>query len=90
MKKHEYEAPKFAFQELQLVERVANECWGAKLVWYDTNGDKNYDTNEPVFTTEKGCGDIDKQIKKCFPGLYENKNHTNSKEDLPGISKIFS
>ena len=91
MKKHEYEAPKFEFQELQLVERVANVCWGAKYVWYDWNDNGIQDSNDPIHYRDKSCNDLDKKLKDLYPKYYpeENTKHTNSKEDLP-FNKVFS
>lgn len=55
MKKPEYEAPKFEFHELQLVERVANKCWGAGKVWVDTDDDGKYDII--INLPGNGCSD---------------------------------
>lgn len=89
MKKPEYEAPEFAFQELQLVERVADKCWGAKLVWYDENKNGVYDPNtEPFF--EGSCKGIDDKIKDMFPEYYTGENDVRTNSKLENISKIFS
>ncbi|MGM9625005.1 MAG: hypothetical protein ACI3XM_04770 [Eubacteriales bacterium] len=89
MKKPEYEAPEFAFQELQLIERVADRCWGAKYIWFDKDKDGNLDIDEPNFSGN-GCGTVDDQIKAFFsanpnldPSFDVNKNHRNS--DYKGI-----
>ncbi|MGM9593102.1 MAG: hypothetical protein ACI3U8_01995 [Candidatus Onthomonas sp.] len=43
-----YESPKFDFQELRLVERVAGKCWGYAYAWYDVDGDRQIDEREKV------------------------------------------
>ena len=43
-----YERPKFEFQELQLLERVADTCWGYKEAWYDFNGNGTKDPSEII------------------------------------------
>ena len=56
-----YESPKADFQEMKLLERVADTCWGYAYAWYDYDKDGVIDvsTGEKVFL-------------KDLPGMKEN------------------
>lgn len=49
-----YESPKFDFQELRLVERVAKKCWGYAYAWYDADKDDTIDEKEKVRLVDIG------------------------------------
>ena len=38
-----YEGPSFKFQEMRLLERVADECWGTGTFWFDMDGNGKVD-----------------------------------------------
>ena len=41
MEKKSYESPEFGFQEMKLMERVAEKCWGHGYAWVDHDADPN-------------------------------------------------
>lgn len=51
-----YESPKFAFEELRLMEQVADTCWGYAYAWYDADGDRTIDGGEKVSLDTLGLG----------------------------------
>ena len=51
-----YESPKFAFEELRLMEQVADTCWGYAYAWYDADGDHTIDGGEKVSLDSLGLG----------------------------------
>ncbi len=57
MKSAKYVSPKFEFQELKLVERIANKCFGNGVVWLDLDGNGKGGANEPEIPMG-GCGGI--------------------------------
>ena len=85
MKKHEYEAPKFVFQELQLIERVADRCWGAGKVLIDTDNNGTYD--EVIYLSGKGCSHWE-EIYETKMGYKPDPNLVNVKEQ--GYLPIYS
>lgn len=58
MEKLHYQSPVFNFQELRLMERVAERCWGTSETWYDGNGDGDFTDSGDVFISldELGLG----------------------------------
>lgn len=78
MKKVEYESPRFEFQEMKLVERVAKQCWALHTAWYDKDGEGDVDADEVVSldnvegASGEGCASEDlliKHFQKYFPGV---------------------
>ena len=55
MKNVKYVSPKFDFQELKLLERVSDTCFGNKVVWLDLDGNGKGGANEPQIPMT-GCG----------------------------------
>lgn len=53
----EYESPKFEFQEMRLMERIADKCWGYAYAWYDADKDGKIDGGEKVVLNTIGLGD---------------------------------
>ena len=58
MKSTKYESPKFSFQELKLLERVADTCFGNGVIWLDLDGNGKGGANEPQIPIG-GCGGQD-------------------------------
>lgn len=60
MNKMKYERPNFDFQEMKLMEKVADKCWGNGYAYVDANGDDKIDMdpiNGEVFNfIESGTG----------------------------------
>lgn len=53
MKNTNYESPKFSFQEMKLLEKVADVCWGkSHHAWYDENKNGKWDAGEKDFYVE--------------------------------------
>lgn len=81
MVKAKYESPKFEFQEMRLLERVAAKCWGNDSPlkgYYDVNGNGIYDTGDYYFnvdTTVNSCPDkgiaVVNWLKEKYPELQE-------------------
>lgn len=38
MKNTKYESPRFGFQKMQLIENIADTCWGYHYGWFDPDG----------------------------------------------------
>ena len=38
MKNTKYESPRFGFQKMQLIENIADKCWGYHYGWFDPDG----------------------------------------------------
>lgn len=65
-----YERPKFEFQELQLLERVADTCWGYKEAWYDSNGNGAKDPSEIIPIGNYGsCKDVENSLIEYFANI---------------------
>lgn len=43
-----YESPEFIFQEMRILERVADTCWGYAYAWFDGNNNGTIDEFERV------------------------------------------
>ncbi|MDO4941623.1 MAG: hypothetical protein Q4E73_02135 [Lachnospiraceae bacterium] len=70
MKTVKYESPKFDFQELKLMERVADQCWGFHYGWYDVDGDGQVDSGEIINLASMGsCNSVEEGLVK-----YINEN----------------
>lgn len=65
MKKNVYMTPKFGFQELRLLERVADTCWGkAHYAWYDENKNGKLDGDEQKFYIQgTSCDDAKTKLE---------------------------
>lgn len=64
MKKMQYKKPEFDFQEIQLMEKVADVCWGkSHYAYFDENGDGIPNGNEPLLAIEKGNSCNDAKLK---------------------------
>lgn len=79
MKKPEYEAPEFAFQELQLIERVANQCWGAGKIWVDNDDDGKYD--DVIYLPGNGCSGWEEIFEKELEISNPPSNLVNTKDN---------
>lgn len=49
----DYESPEFEFQEMKLVERVADTCWGFGYGWFDIDKDGVHDPTEEIIRFEE-------------------------------------
>lgn len=56
MGNRKYESPKVDFQEMKLLERVADKCWGYSYAWYDADKDGVIDGGEKVQLGSLGLG----------------------------------
>lgn len=68
MERVKYESPVFDFQELKLMERVANECWGKSVMFYDLDGNGN-PYNNPEDSDNDGMydrGDVRLDLRDIF------------------------
>lgn len=65
MGKGKYESPKFDFQEMKLMERVADQCWGqAHWAWFDADKDGVVDDDEKYSWTQgASCDAAAEQLK---------------------------
>lgn len=52
-----YESPRFEFEEMRLMERVADTCWGYAYAWFDADGDKYIDEHEKVKLSDLGLNE---------------------------------
>lgn len=59
MDKEKYESPKFDFQEMRLLERVADVCWGkSHKAFFDEDKDGKLDIGEKMFIVSgDSCND---------------------------------
>ncbi len=89
MNKRMYEKPVFQFQELKLMERVADTCWGAGKVWSDKNGNGKTDPEEIVELPGNGCSDYENIFSSNF-GVYPDNNAVNTKDSSLSIQPIIS
>ena len=60
MEKKSYESPEFGFQEMKLMERVAEKCWGHGYAWVDHEADPNTPP-ENYYFSPSGCAGYDDQ-----------------------------
>lgn len=96
MKNMKYESPKFIFQELKLVERVADTCWGFHYGWFDADSDGAIDPGEKIDLARMGsCNSVEKgldeYLKKNYPGLsYTNSQIKTNVNDKSLIKPINS
>lgn len=88
MKNLEYESPRFDFQELKLMERVADTCWGFHYGWYDADGDGVHDSNETIKLDNFGsCKSVEDGLVKYIYDTYgqvikSDDVKTNTKSEL--------
>ena len=60
MEKKSYESPEFGFQEMKLMERVAEKCWGHGYAWVDHDAVPNTPP-ENYYFSPSGCAGYDDQ-----------------------------
>ena len=89
MNKRMYEKPVFQFQELKLMERVADTCWGAGKVWKDKNGNGVVDPDEVVELSGNGCSKYEDIFSSVFDE-FPDKNAVNTKDSSLPIQPIIS
>lgn len=95
MKNVKYVSPKFDFQELKLLERVSDTCFGNKVVWLDLDGNGKGGANEPQIPMT-GCGGkeaaeaLNKWLKENgYPDrAHYGPNVCNTKDS--GVSSVKS
>lgn len=78
-----YESPKFAFEELRLMEQVADTCWGYAYAWYDADGDHTIDGREKVSLDTLGLGSRGCQgesARNALIGYYSEEFNIKLKE----------
>lgn len=74
MGKNRYESPRFEFQEMRLLERVAAKCWGMGEGWVDADGIPGGATVSISFTTGGCQGQNDKEIQNRIDAIVEQAN----------------
>ena len=84
-----YEKPVFQFQELKLMERVADTCWGAGSAWYDKNGNHAIEPDEIVELPGSGCSKYEDIFSQNF-GECPGNNTVNTKDSSLPIQPIIS
>lgn len=97
MKKENYESPEFRFQELQLLEKVADKCWGCQYVFVDHDDD---DSTAPktYYFPDNGCegqfeGDVErrlKALKDAFPEIADKVTEADVKVNVTGSNFVAS
>lgn len=55
MEKKKYESPEFKFEELKLMERVADTCWGLGNAYLDVDGDGQVSAGDLQIDLGGGC-----------------------------------
>ena len=75
MKNKKYESPKVDFQQMKLLERVADTCWGYAYAWYDADGNGKIEGKEKVNLSKIGLGTNGCQGKSARDAL---KNYYES------------
>lgn len=97
MEKMRYESPEFNFQEMQLMETVADTCWGYGHGWYDVDGDGTHDETEEMFDfgfAGGKCKKVENYLVEYINSNYENvhitgddvKTNSNSQLVKPVVS----
>ncbi|WP_178552448.1 hypothetical protein [Frisingicoccus sp.] len=95
MEKKSYESPEFGFQEMRLLERVADVCWGkSHHAWYDQDGDGTMDAGEQEFYIQgNSCNDarlnLEAQLNAAglpFDSKKDTKENVNSSLIIPIVS----
>lgn len=95
MEKMRYESPEFNFQEMQLMETVADTCWGYKYGWYDIDRDGEEDPNETrIHLSEWGsCNDVavglPKYLKDKF-GVDADRNDVKENSHSQLVRPVVS
>ena len=89
MNKRMYEKPVFQFQELKLMERVADTCWGAGHAWYDKNGNEAIEPEEIVELPGNGCSGYEDIFAFNFE-IHPGNNTVNTKDSSLSIQPIIS
>lgn len=95
MKIKNYESPKFEFQEMLLLERVADVCWGqAHYAWYDANQNGEFDEGDQQFYIQgSSCNDarLDLEQKLLNAGLpFDSAKDTKENINSPLVKPIYS
>lgn len=93
--KENYESPEFKFQELQVLEKIADKCWGCKYVFVDHDDN---DATGPItyYITEQGCEgekeeDVQKRLaalKAAFPDIAAKVTEADVKVNVSGSSFV--
>lgn len=91
MEKLRYESPKFEFQEMRLMERVADTCWGYAYAWYDADRDGVIDGKEKVQLSDLGLNATGCQgsvaVEQLKGYFYENFGVRLSDKDVSTNTK---
>ena len=94
MENKKYESPKVDFQQMKLLERVADTCWGYAYAWYDADGNGKIEGAEKVTLSSLGLGTngckgsaAREELKKYYEGLgvaglTDDDVSTNTKSKL--------
>lgn len=56
MENKKYESPKVDFQQMRILEKVADKCWGYAYAWYDVDGNGKIEGGEKVNLSSLGLG----------------------------------
>lgn len=70
MEKIKYESPKFDFQELRLMERVADTCWGFHYGWYDPDGTGPLPAERIDLAAFGSCKSVEDELVAYINGRY--------------------
>lgn len=83
MENKKYESPKVDFQQMKLLEKVADKCWGYAYAWYDADKDGSIDEGEKVKLSSIGLGTSGCQGGNAESALkdYFNKFNANLTDD---------
>ena len=91
MENKRYESPKVYFQQMKLLERVADTCWGYAYAWYDADGNGKIEGGHKVSLgslpglKEDGCqGDAS---RNALINYYAGFGVTLSKKDVSTNTK---
>lgn len=81
MEKLEYESPRFEFQEMQLMEKVADDCWGTGSVWYDFDKSGEIEPDERLDFLQQGQGHCKDNMNQLISWLKQN-GYVYKEEDV--------
>lgn len=79
MKNTKYESPRFGFQKMQLIENIADTCWGYHYGWFDPDGSG---PKEPVLIDLSNFGSCDSVSEGLIDYIFENFGLSLSKKDV--------
>lgn len=87
--KKKYESPNFDFQEMKLMERVADVCWGTGGIWVDGNRNGSIDTDELFNLVGGGQGCGNKQtIADVLSKINEKYDNKFTPDDVKQNIKV--